>query len=279
MCRSLAQGGRRCRGSSLALRRARYATVTSAAAKAYQKALDDGELDYGGAAWRAEQRAQDSADRARAAAEAGDHDAAERAALDAKNQMNQAARLACYTSQTARARSAEIRRTTNQVDQALHAANPKYRKGVRAYSHNCTHVAQAYELRRRGLDVEAAPDTTGGRTYVEYSEPWGGWQKFTHCNSSASDVGRSQVERAFAEPGSRGIVRVRWKNGGGHAFSVENVGGKVRFIDAQPTPPVTDASHYFSLATESGFMRLDDKPTPSKEALSRFIADPPARDS
>ncbi|MFI1312888.1 toxin glutamine deamidase domain-containing protein [Streptomyces albidoflavus] len=272
MCRSLAQGGRRCKGSSLAVRRARYATVTSAAARTYRQALDDGGIDYGGGAWRAHERARSSADRARAAAEAGDHEAAERAALDAKNQMNHAAFLARFDGQGRVARAAEARRTTKQVDKALADANPKYQAGVRAYSHNCTHVSQAYELRRRGLDVQAAPDTTGGRNYMEYSEPWGGWRKFTHC-SSAPDVGRSQVERAFAEPGSRGIVRVRWKNGGGHAFNVENVGGKVRFIDAQPNPPVTDASHYFSHATESGFLRLDDKPTPSKEALKSFIAD------
>ncbi|KFG71480.1 hypothetical protein FM21_35070 [Streptomyces mutabilis] len=187
--------------------------------------------------------------------------------------MNHAAYLARYHAQGRVARAAEARRTAKQVDKALAGANPKYQAGVRAYSHNCTHVSQAYELRRRGLDVQAAPDTTGGRSIREYSEPWGGWQRFTHCDSSALDVGRSEIERAFAEPGSRGIVNVRWKNGGGHAFNVENVGGKVRFIDAQPTPPVTDASHYFSHAKTSGYLRLDDKPTPSKEALKSFIAD------
>ncbi|MCX4784117.1 MULTISPECIES: toxin glutamine deamidase domain-containing protein [unclassified Streptomyces] len=255
------------------MRRAKYATNTSAAAKNYRQALDDGEVDHGGAAWRAHQRAQSSADRARAAAEEGDHEGAERAALDAKNAMNHAARLARSRTQSAAARAKEERRDSKGVDQALHAANPKYQPHVRAYSHNCTHVAQTYELRRRGLDVEAAPDTTGGRSVLEYSEPWGGVEKFTFCDTNARDVGRSEVERAFAEPGSRGLVRVRWKNGGGHAFSVENVGGKVRFIDAQPNPPVTDASHYFSLAESSGFIRLDDKPTPSRKALSRFIVD------
>ncbi|WP_432139770.1 toxin glutamine deamidase domain-containing protein [Streptomyces sp. bgisy154] len=271
MCRSLAQGGRRCRGSSLAVRRARYATVTSAAAKTYRQALDDGEIDYGGAAWRAQQRAQDSADRARAAAEAGDHDAAERAALDAKNQMNHAARLARHYSQSPRAKAADERRTNKQIDKALHAANPKYQQGVQAYSMNCSHVAQAYELRRRGMDVEAGPDSTRGRQIGELGEAWG--SSFTMCDSSKADTGRSEVERAFSEPGSRGMVAVWWKSGGGHAFTVENVGGKVRFLDGQPTPAVEDASHYFSLAKSSAYMRLDDKPTPSKSTLSRFIAD------
>ncbi|MFF9785645.1 toxin glutamine deamidase domain-containing protein [Streptomyces nigrescens] len=273
MCRSLAQGGRRCRGSSLAVRRARYATVTSAAAKAYRQAVDDGEVDYGGAAWAAHRRAESSAARARFAAAIGDHDRAERAALDAKNAMNHAARIARFHTQSKRARAADARRANKGVEQALQKSNPKYYPGVRAYSHNCTHVAQAYELRRRGMDVEAAPDKTGGRSVYDYSQPWGGLQQYTECDNSAPDVGRSEVERAFAEPGSRGLVRVRWKNGGGHAFNVENVDGTVRFIDAQPTPPVTDASHYFSLAESSGFIRLDDKPTPHKQSLASFIAD------
>ncbi|WP_328973590.1 toxin glutamine deamidase domain-containing protein [Streptomyces sp. NBC_00239] len=270
MCRSLAQGGRRCRGSSLAVRRARYATATSAAAKNYQQALDEGEVDYGGPAWRARQRAQASADRARAAAEEGDHDAAERAALDAKNQMNHAAQLARSHTQGSVARAAAARRTNKQVDKALDAANPKYQPGVQAYSMNCSHVAQAYELRRRGMDVQAGPDSTRGRKVSELGEAWGG--NFTHCDSGTADVGRSEIERAFGEPGSRGMVAVWWKNGGGHAFTVENVGGKIRFVDGQPTPAVTDAGHYFSLAKSSAYMRMDDKPTPSKKTLERFIA-------
>jgi hypothetical protein len=34
---------------------------------------------------------------------------------------------------------------------------------------------------------------------------------------------------------------------GGGVFNVENVGGKVRFVDGQPTPPVPGASHYFDM--------------------------------
>lgn len=249
------------------MRRARYATTASAAARTYRQALEDGEIDYGGAAWEAHERAQASAERARAAAQSGDHDAAELAALDAKNHMNQAAAVARYHTQGPVARAAEVRKTNKQVDKALHAANPHYQPGVHAYSHNCSHVAQAYELRRRGLDVEAGPDSTGGRTALELGEAWGGNFPFT-----TADVGRSEAERAFAEPGSRGMVIVTWKTGGAHAFTVENVGGKVRFIDGQPTPPVTDASDYFSRAEFSGFLRLDDKPTPSKKTLEPFIA-------
>ncbi|MFE1190123.1 toxin glutamine deamidase domain-containing protein [[Kitasatospora] papulosa] len=229
--------------------------------------MEDGEVDYGGPAWKAHERAQASAERARDAARSGDHDAAERAALDAKNHMNQAAAVTRHHTQGPVARAVEARKTNKQVDKALHAANPHYQQDVHAYSHNCSHVAQAYELRRRGLDVEAGPDSTGGRTPLELGEAWGGDFTFSPAN-----VGRAEAERAFAEPGSRGMIIVTWKSGGAHAFTVENVGGKVRFVDGQPTPPVADASSYFSHAKWSGFLRLDDKPTPSKETLKPFIA-------
>ncbi len=33
--------------------------------------------------------------------------------------------------------------------------------------------------------------------------------------------------------GSRAVVQVFWKNGGGHVYNVENVGGRIKYIDAQ----------------------------------------------
>ncbi|MFD8727759.1 toxin glutamine deamidase domain-containing protein [Streptomyces sp. NPDC059611] len=184
--------------------------------------------------------------------------------------MDQAAAVIHHHTQGAKARAAEARRTNKQIDRALREANPHYQRGVTAYSHNCSHVAQAYELRPRGLDVEAGPDSTDGRDLAELGAAWRG--SFSYCDSSDSDVGQSEVERAFGAPGSRGMVAVWWKNGGGHAFSIKNVGGKVRFIDGQPTPPVTDASHYFPRAKSSAFMRLDNKPTLSAGTLAPFIA-------
>ena len=33
--------------------------------------------------------------------------------------------------------------------------------------------------------------------------------------------------------GSRAVVQVFWKTGGGHVYNVENVDGRIKFIDAQ----------------------------------------------
>ena len=55
------------------------------------------------------------------------------------------------------------------------------------------------------------------------------------------------------------MVGIRWNNGGGHVFNVENVGGRVRFVDGQVARG--DVSHYFSQGSGLKFLRLDDLPT------------------
>jgi Papain fold toxin 1, glutamine deamidase len=140
-----------------------------------------------------------------------------------------------------------------------------------AYSENCTGVVQAYELRRRGYDVEAGPlephlrrdqNGQGGRFPNVIEQPWG--RKFT-------DGTKSEIEEAFQEPGARGVVRIKWNTGGGHVFNVENVGGKVRFVDGQPTPAVTDASQYFNFGRNTKYLRLDDLPTPDPRAVRPYL--------
>lgn len=267
MCRSAAQGGRRCKGSSSAVRRAGYALRSSAAARTVRQALEDGDIDAGSPAYRAHQRAQAAAERARAAAREGDHDEAERAALDAKNAMNHASRLVRQDRVTA----AETRKTVRGSEQALAEVNPKYVAGEHAYSNNCSHVVQAYELRRRGLDVKAGPipRDLGGRTLRELEGAWDG--EFVLSDSYAQDGGLEETRRAFSEPGSRGIVSVGWRSGGAHVFNVENVDGTVRFVDGQPNPPVHEADHYFARSRFSAYMRVDDRPTPSKETLALYL--------
>ncbi|MFB9838785.1 toxin glutamine deamidase domain-containing protein [Actinoallomurus acaciae] len=163
------------------------------------------------------------------------------------------------------------KKVDRQIDHALDKVNPKFDRSKSAYSENCTGVVQAYELRRRGHDVEAGPlephlrrdqDGVGGRQANAIEQPWG--RNFT-------DGTKSEIEEAFREPGARGIVRIRWNTGGGHVFNVENVGGKVRFIDGQPTPAVTDASHYFNMGRNTKYLRLDDLPTPRPRAVRPYL--------
>ncbi|WP_196054792.1 WXG100-like domain-containing protein [Nocardia aurantiaca] len=168
----------------------------------------------------------------------------------------------------------ETAATNAEVDRVLDEINTKFDPKQSAYSENCTSCVQAYEIRRRGLagpELSAGPlekplrteeGGPGGRPISEVSQAWGGqWQAGT----------RAEIEAAFSEPGSRGAVFINWKTGGGHVFSVENVGGTVRFIDGQPTPAVLDAAPYFDRGGNTQYIRLDDKPIPTFSAVEKFV--------
>ena len=103
----------------------------------------------------------------------------------------------------------------------------------------------------------------GGRSLEAIERTWG--RKFT-------DGTKADIEHAFREPGARGVVYIRWHGGmGAHVFNVENVGGKVRFVDGQPTPVVTEASHYFNLGGHTKYLRLDDLPTPDPRSTKPYL--------
>ncbi|QTF82101.1 MuF-like minor capsid protein [Arthrobacter phage Prairie] len=117
------------------------------------------------------------------------------------------------------------------------ACNPGYDKTgrTRVYNYNCTNVISAYELRRRGYDVNAAAVPGGkGRYDRDYLPMW-----------TDPETGRPPVYRKAADPdalrenimrepvGARGTVKMVWKSGGGHVFNYERTPDGVRFIEAQ----------------------------------------------
>ncbi|SNS55311.1 toxin glutamine deamidase domain-containing protein [Actinomadura mexicana] len=161
----------------------------------------------------------------------------------------------------------------SEIDLTLTKVNPKFDWTRSDYSENCTGVVQANELRRRGHDVEAGPlekhlrsdqNGPGGRNISVIEQAWGG--KFTPGT-------KAEIEEAFKQPGSRGIVYIAWNgvNSGAHVFSVENVGGRVRFVDGQPKPPLRDVAHYFTAGHSTKYLRVDDLPTPSNHQIDPFL--------
>lgn len=164
-------------------------------------------------------------------------------------------------------------KVNKEIDDTLAKANPKYDSTKSAYSENCTGVVQANELRRRGIDAEAGPlephlrtdqKGPGGRDLSVIENTWG--RNFTPGS-------QADIEKAFNQPGSRGVVYIAWNgnNAGAHVFNVENVGGNVRFLDAQPNPGFTDASHYFQHGHSTEYVRLDDLPTPSSSKTAPYL--------
>jgi hypothetical protein len=151
------------------------------------------------------------------------------------------------------------------------ASNPNFAEDPR-YQDNCTHCVNAYELRRRGYDVEAtkAPKA-GGRYYnTEILNRWvddEGRARYMTNAAKTKKVLDGVVEQWG--DGSRGWVTMVHKGGGGHIFVVENVGGEVRYID--PQDPSVDAAELLltkkrKAGTQLGYVRVDDL-TPTDKVL------------
>jgi hypothetical protein len=145
----------------------------------------------------------------------------------------------------------------HSIQQDLAAVNPKYGTDD-GYNLNCGNCVAAYELRRRGIDVEAQqhewmfPD--------EWADMFEGFcqQKPT---STTKDGVVEELEHKIQlwGEGARGTVYgiVMDRTEEGHFFSVEVSGGKVMFVDSQIN--IVDArSHFEGLIPSSiVFGRLD----------------------
>ena len=60
------------------------------------------------------------------------------------------------------------------VEEALAGANPHYREG-REWQQNCQRCIYAYEMQRRGYDVEALPRIFDGTDRLPYMYDKNGW--------------------------------------------------------------------------------------------------------
>lgn len=168
----------------------------------------------------------------------------------------------------------------------VQATNPGYASGSRNYSNNCTSVVTAYEFRRRGYDVTAAPVKGGqGRYEREYIDAW--WTRpdgtpaqsinvrnLPPVNATHDAEGRKilpggsiearlKMEQALMTypDGARGSISLNWAKSGGHTFSWEKVGGKIYYLEAQ-IGQVDASGHVGPGKFKPGtltFVRLDDK--------------------
>lgn len=166
----------------------------------------------------------------------------------------------------------------------LNVTNPKY--GEPGYGINCVHVVNAYELRRRGYDVEATPLPTSmwgqqGRNATEALHRWreperpDGTREFTTLGLAAlrkPGVAKEVARFLGWPPGARGWMRLAWVGGGGHIFSVEVApDGRAVFTDAQTHTALTDTAlrKWFARATAAQIVRVDDLvPT---DAVMEFV--------
>ena len=145
------------------------------------------------------------------------------------------------------------------IDDALLGANPNFRKKS-GYGDNCQRCVQAYELRRRGFNVEAQPRpnkkkdiiTWGNECFVDEK---GKTPKFVYGLTEKTI--KKQIKDA--PNNARFIIHAEWGDGISHVFIAEKENGNVRFVD--PQTGRMDASNYFAKGVDGAFgiLRTDDK--------------------
>ncbi len=155
----------------------------------------------------------------------------------------------------------------HSIEDDLKATNPNYSHTDpdSPWNNNCQRCVAVYEARRRGYDATAQPLSDENDPLMIMNHP-NGWPKIFRggkledCSGNSGTQGRQNVEDLAASWGEngRGIVRVRWRMGGGHVFIVERVNGITRFVD--PQSGEADASAHFNFAKGSDMfcMRIDN---------------------
>ncbi len=150
---------------------------------------------------------------------------------------------------------------------ALSFANPNFEKGIR-YQVNCQRCIAAYEMLRRGYDVEALPAPLFRNDDLPYASREGGWRNMFVNNELGTVPGSTECEvkanvesmmKSFGD-GARAVVSVFWKapQTNGHVFIAEQVDGKTIFVD--PQSGNGDCGDYFMAAEvgETQILRIDD---------------------
>ena len=168
----------------------------------------------------------------------------------------------------------KLKRKTTEINQNedMAACNPKYLKGG-VYKNNCISCALAYDMRRRGYDVESAPiDTTSatnGSLPVQL-----GFYKGEKLEVFEVPKDLYAATKQFSNQilkygdGSRGMLRIRWKNGDGHAVIWEVDGNSVIVRDPQNNT-IVDLSDYMRRAKTFYYFRIDNlEPT---EKVTQFV--------
>ena len=163
------------------------------------------------------------------------------------------------------------RQNTTMLDDAK-ALNPSGDKN------NCMVCSMAYDLRRRGFDVSAAPVNDFGLNLSDISKCYKNirWDTFTPVKSNREDS-FTQFQKQITQngEGSRGILTGKYLSGGGHAIAWEVRNERVVFVDGQIGKIFDDPySELFSRFNELSlsYARLDDLEL-NMNRISGFIQD------
>jgi hypothetical protein len=138
---------------------------------------------------------------------------------------------------------------------ALRGANPNFSKG-KEFQFNCQRCVPAYELRRRGYDVEAMPVA---------SKNFGMVKRGDECFKDVKITGWPEDRKGLSETGLRARLEtlpdgarvgvfVQWNKSSAHTFVCEKANGSLRFIDPQTGKACPE---YLTQGKKFGYYRMD----------------------
>lgn len=133
------------------------------------------------------------------------------------------------------------------AENAVMNANPFYDRSYGEYSENCQRAVVATEARFRGYNVIAQPTYEGDKlpnaayvnpkTGVRNSFWMGAFKGAKPERVGSTSVAKTQQNleskmKSYGN-GSRAIMQVQWKGGGGHVLNVVQKNGKTYYYDGQ----------------------------------------------
>ncbi len=156
----------------------------------------------------------------------------------------------------------------------LDMANPGWENPDGGSQYNCPCCSVAYDMRRRGFDVNAKQTSVGlseSQIVTMYKDPVVHDVYLDKTDKakgySLSDAAEEQLS---TEPdGSRGIAWMTWNGGGGHAVAYEIENGVPYIYDAQPGTKVP-IDEYVDNATTFTYYRTDNL-EPDYEQVKKVV--------
>lgn len=160
--------------------------------------------------------------------------------------------------------------------QIVKKTNPKFSTG-RAYQHNCTNCVAAYDLRKRGYDVEAQPLPKGRPTaqvVAEYADESGERLNVSGALGRENRIPKNRITKHIEDNqpvGSYGFIRGKWgQSRSGHVWVWERTETGVRYIEPQDGTVVGLKYFDYGIASTS-YYRIDDL-TPTA-GVNQFVED------
>lgn len=169
--------------------------------------------------------------------------------------------------------------TKESNDEHQKKINPKFNSSTHDYSMNCTFCTAAYDLRKRGYDVEANPiSVVEGYTLDDICSWYKGAKsvssfdiEYAYALSTTSYKDRLSKKDLLLKSlesngeGARGHLALQWEGGGGHDVVWEIENGKAVIRDCQ-LGKVVDISEYLSYSSSYDYVRVDNL-EPTEEIL------------